>query len=128
MILDQLHHLAIYDSDEKQFSAELRSFIDSHNASIQSVSQTISVTALVNILLRKEIISYTEWTEQLETLLSRFGHIKAIETNRDLILEAIEAEKEYLNHLKEMHEDHETREGTETELSSETINELFEGK
>ena len=128
MILDQLHHLAIYDKDVQNYSEQLRYYIDSHNNTIQGLSQTMATMATINILRAKNIITDDEFCEEVNRLLSQRINIQLLEQNRDNILSAIEAEREYLQDLKEMHEDLQDREGTEAELSSEAIDEIFEGE
>lgn len=92
--------------NSQDYSEELQNFINLHNTSISQLCQSILSGSILSILIKKGIITEEEFLKEFEEFFNSSGQKKVIENNRDQLLQCIEAEKEFNEGLKEIHDMH----------------------
>ena len=91
---------------DTNYSPELNDAINMHNGSVTSFAQGITTTAILSLLIEKNIITDDEFIAKLDGYLNvRRMNVDHLTYNRDVLLKCMEDEKEYMNQVKAMHED-----------------------
>ena len=106
----------------EEYSPEINNAINMHNNSISAFAQGVTASAIVALLIKKGIVTETEFLSELESLIESSTQKDAIIYNRDVLLQCIEEEKTYMQQLQDMHEDLEGRVGTTVDLTSADFN------
>lgn len=105
--------------EHENYSDELNQYIRSHNKSISEFAQSITIGSIVSLLIKKGILTDDEITNELTAIINENqANIKQIEDNKVMLCQLIEYESEYIQNLKDMHDDLINREGTEVTLSA----------
>lgn len=110
---------------DKTYSPELNDAIIMHNNTVTSFAQGITMSAIINLLIKKNIITEDEFFAEVDEQVGSNNikhHIDAIAYNRDTILKCIEEEHAYMENLKEMHDDIMNREPTPIDISDSGFN------
>ena len=88
----------------ENFSDRLNDAINMHNGSVASFAQSLTIGSLVSLLLKKEIITESEISEELRTMFKESEQLRVITYNREMLGELIDEEMTYLKNVKDMYE------------------------
>ena len=106
-------------SEQENYSDEVNQYIRMHNKAISDFAQSVTISSVVSLLIKKGILTDDEITGELTTIINENqSNIKQIEDNRNIICQLIEYEAEYAQNLKDMHNDLANREGIDVTLSA----------
>lgn len=86
------------------FNEHLNDAINMHNGSVASFVQSLTTNSILSLLIKKGLISESEFAEELESQFNNSKQKEVVEYNRDILLQLVEEEFSYMNDLKEMHE------------------------
>lgn len=87
---------------DKEYSEEINEYINIHNSAVSSFIQGLTMSSILSILYKKNIITEKEFDDEINGFLSSSKQKDILENNRDAILQCIEAEKSLNNELQVM--------------------------
>ena len=95
--IEKLSNMMI-DFDQK-YSDSLMEFISDFNQSINNIMGNIHITAIISLLIKKCIITDTEWGEYVEEIIATIfpNAIESLEHTRSMLLTMMDAERNSQN-------------------------------
>lgn len=107
----------------EEYEREINECINMHNNSVSNFMHQMSLSALITVLIKKEIITPDEYNEGLaEAINNNQDTTNGLTANRDAILEYIAANVEVNENLQEMYNDLEaTNDAENAEIPAEEI-------
>ena len=87
-----------------EYSDELNEFINSHNTVVASFVQNTTLSSILSILYKKNIITDEEFDVEITRCVDMSKQKEILEKNRDGILECIASEESLHENLVDMYE------------------------